>query len=184
MKSLSSVASVFHLSYVHLRHLVQLYADRNKLGHNDVRLLIADRDWNDLGRALEANTSLMKTSVVGALTDFERDAIQYVIDTMKDQYFDSIRPGEDGIKINEATHQSDLDHAAQDIWNGLVGAGKTPALEHLEGAEIVWRGKWSMEDMDGIKRKFQARIEAAAQEEEKRQSQKALESKSSDSLPR
>ena len=53
--------------------------------------------------------------MIDALTDFERDAIQYVIDAMNDQYFDSIGSEEDGIKIKEVTHQSDLDQAAQAI---------------------------------------------------------------------
>lgn len=47
MKSLMFVAKVFNLFSFHIRQLVRLYSDRNKLVHNDVRQLIAERNWND-----------------------------------------------------------------------------------------------------------------------------------------
>ena len=178
IKSLMSVAEVFDISYLHLRQLVRLYADRNKLVHNDVKQLIAERNWNDLGRTLEADTFELRTSLAGALTESERDAIHYVIDLMKKQYFDSIEPGEGGVKINDATHQADLDLAVQEVWDGLVESGKTPDLTHLEMAELFWRKKWDKKDRNSLHSKFEARIEAARRKQDDRSSQKALEGKS------
>lgn len=65
IKSLMSVAKVFNLSYLHLRQLVRLYTARNKLVHDDIRQLIAERNWNDLGRTLEADSFEFRTSLLG-----------------------------------------------------------------------------------------------------------------------
>ena len=183
IKSLISVAQVFNLSYVHLRQLIRLYSDRNKLVHNDIRQLIAERKWNDLGRTLESDSFELQTSLVETLTEFERDAIQFVIDQMKDQYFDSIEPGEGGIKINEATYQADIDFAVKEVWDGLVESGATPELAHLEALRLGWKRDWTKQDINKLETKFKARIEAAEQEAVKRKSERALEGKPIDTLP-
>ncbi|KAL8830657.1 MAG: hypothetical protein Q9191_001300 [Dirinaria sp. TL-2023a] len=163
IKALLSVAAVFKIPYVHLRQLVRLYSDRNKLVHNDVRQLIAERKWNDLGRTLEADTHELRTSLVGALTYFERDAIEFVIEHMKNEFFDTIEPGEGGIKINDVTHQADLDHVIQGVWDKLLKSGETSSLAHLGAFRTIWEDKWAKKDIDSLEERFKARMNEAAE---------------------
>lgn len=89
---------------------------------------------------------------------------------MKQEFFDTIEPEEEDIKVNDTTYQADLDHAIQVVWDKLIKSGVKPSLTHLDAFKTNWEETRTRKDIDSLElRPYRAGLKSRRREKAKEQ---------------